>query len=174
MRGADEVAEQAVMVEVAREQGDAPAAEDVAAFPIGARLGVDLIAQEAAVGGEICFFVGRAEEAVEGVVGRQQARRGELQLRQRHVRAVQVDGDDLLRVGGQVGEHVAAARGDGDHARMRLQRQRPHVDVRVFPDLRVDEPAEGEGEDALQDAFGRSGLCPMDGLVEAVGRTARR
>jgi hypothetical protein len=63
--------------------------------------------------------------------------------------AVEVDGDDLLRVGNEVGEDVAAAGGDRDEARLRPEAKRLHVDHRIFPDLRVDEALEDQREQSL-------------------------
>ena len=85
------------------------------------------------------------------------------------MRAVQVDGEDLGRIGGEVGEHVAAAGGDRDDPRARLQLQRLQIDVGVFPDLRIDKALEGEGEDALADAVGRGGLEAVDRLGKRIG-----
>ena len=50
--------------------------------------------------------------------------------------AVQVDRSDPGRVGGQIGQDIAAAGGDGDHLVVRPDVERLHVDDRVFPDLR--------------------------------------
>jgi hypothetical protein len=174
MRRADEVAEQAVAVEVAREDRDAPTSEEAAAsLPVAPRVVVDLVAQEAAVGGDVGLLVGGAEEAEEGVPARQVLRGRELQARQRHVGMVEVDGDDRGRIGGQVGERVAAARRDGDHAGAGRQLERLQVDVGILPDLRVDEPLEGESEESLAHACPRA--CPeaVHRRVQLVGASRR-
>ena len=94
---------------------------------------------------------------------------GELQSRQRYMRAVQIDRENGCGIGGQVGEDVAAARRDGDHSCAGLQRQRFQVDFRVFPDLRIDEAAEGEGEDAFADSVARCSLEAMNRLAKRIG-----
>ncbi len=87
--------------------------------------------------------------------------------------AVEVDRGDARRVGGQVGEDIAAAGGDGDHLVTRPDVERLHVDDRVFPDLRVDKLREGEGEHALEHAGARQGPRAMNGGLEmGVGRLA--
>ena len=53
MRRADEHAEQAVAVDVALEERDAAAAEDIAPLPVAARFGVEREADEAPVGGQV-------------------------------------------------------------------------------------------------------------------------
>ena len=56
----------------------------------------------------------RAEEAEEcGVIG-QTTRGRELQPVQRDMGGVEVDGVDVGGVGGQIAQHIAAARGDRD------------------------------------------------------------
>ena len=66
------------------------------------------------------------------------------------MRAVEVDGGDAGRIGGQVGKHVAAAGGDRDHLMARADVERLHVDDRILPDLGIDQALEGEREQALE------------------------
>jgi hypothetical protein len=53
---ADRVAEQAVVVEIAREQRDPAAAGEVPALPVGEGVGVEPRAQEAFVGQQVALW----------------------------------------------------------------------------------------------------------------------
>ncbi len=175
MARAEEMAEQAVAVEVAGEDADAPAAERPALVPIGARRRVEPGAQALVVDADVGASVGAAEEAEECLVVGQVLQRADLQLAERDMSAVEVDRGDASGIGGQVGEHVAAARSDGDDLVPRTDLERLHVDDRVFPDLRIDELREREGEHALEHAGPRQGPCAMHGSPEVgVGRLANR
>ena len=112
---ADEAAEHAVAVGIAGEDRDPPppALVQAAALPVGAALGVEMRRDQPVVGLDVGRIVGRAEEAVERLPCRQAAGRRELQPVERDVRQAEIDGGDARRIGGQVGQHVAAARGDG-------------------------------------------------------------
>ena len=68
------------------------------------------------------------------------------------MRPVEVDGGDAGRIGREIGEHVAAARGDRDHLMSRADVERLHVDDRILPDLRIDQALEREREQALEHA----------------------
>ena len=67
MGDADEAAEHAVAVGIAREDRDAAAAELMqrAAFPVGAALRIEMRRDQPIIGRDIGLVVGRAEEAVE-------------------------------------------------------------------------------------------------------------
>ncbi len=69
------------------------------------------------------------------------------------MRQAEIDGGDLGRIGRQVGQDVAAARGDGHDMAIAVERQRLEIDLRVFPDLRVDQAAEQPLEQAFEKAF---------------------
>ena len=69
------------------------------------------------------------------------------------MRAAEIDGGDAGGIGGQVGQDVAAARGDRHDMAVGLQRQRFEVDLRVLPDLGVDQPAEEALEQPLEESF---------------------
>ena len=135
----EEAPEQAVAVEVAREQGDAPAAERRSLVPVGARGRVEPAAQPLVIGRHVGARVGAAEEAEEGLVVGQVLERADLELAERDMRPVEVDRGDAGRIGGQIGQHVAAARGDGDDLMSGPDVERLHVDDRVLPDLGIDE-----------------------------------
>ena len=91
---AEEMAEQAVAIEVAGEDADAPPAERPALVPIGARRRVELCAQPLIVDADVGAGVGATEEAEEGVVVGQVLQRADLELAERDMRAVEVDGGD--------------------------------------------------------------------------------
>jgi hypothetical protein len=148
MAEADGVAEQSVAIEIAREHGNAAPAEagEGASFPIRARLVVEVVLEEAPIGGDVGGFVGLAEEAVEGLPGRQAASGRELQSVERHMGAAEVDRRDPSGIGDEIGEHVAPSRSDRHDVALRRQRQCLQVDLGVLPDLRVDQAFECPGE----------------------------
>ena len=95
---------------------------------------------------------GLAEEAEEIGLRGQMLYRRELHAVQRDVRGVEVDGVDRGRRAREIGEHVAAARRDGDDAVAFAELHRLHVDLRVFPDLRIDEAGKEQREQPLGEA----------------------
>ena len=97
--GAEDVAEQAVMVEIVGEDADAAAAERRPLVPIGAARGIELWPQPAVVGGDVGARVGAAEEAEEGLVVGQVLSRADLEPPERDMGAVEVDGGDAGRIG---------------------------------------------------------------------------
>ena len=172
--GADEAAEQAEAVEAAGKARDATAPEQVGPLPVGEGGVVEMAAQVPVVGVDIGARVGGAEEAQERRVVGQVSEGGELELVEGDVGGVEVDGDDALGIAGEVAHHVAAARGDGDDARLRGELQRFQVDARVLPDLRIDEAAEGEREGALMQAGQREGAAAMNRFAQQLGARAGR
>src|SRR5262249_25684507 len=109
---ADEAAEETAPIEAAGKERDTPAAEEVAVIPVATRRGVETAAKVALVGRDIGLVLGLAEEAEEGLVVGQVARRGELETGEGDVAAIEIDRDDLTGIGGEVRQDVAAARGD--------------------------------------------------------------
>ena len=163
--------EEAMMVDVAGEERDAPPAEEVPAFPVRPARLIEVRLQESLIGGDIGPVVGLAEEAEEICVTRKMARSRKLQPGQCHVSAVEVDRHHFAGACRQIGKHVAAAGGDRHHPATRGQREGRHVNVGVFPDLRIDEVTEGEREDPLKRALPRRRFGAMNGLLESVGRS---
>ena len=172
MARADETPEQAVAVEASLEGRDTTPAIEAPRLPIGPGRGIEMRPDDLVIGGHVLGPGGAAEEAEErGMVG-QVPEGGEFQPPQGHMRAVEVDGADPCRVGREVGERVAAPRGDGDDVVLRPQPERRHVHHRVFPDLRIDQPAEGRREQAFRYSRFREGPVAMDGLSETQIRLA--
>ena len=66
----------------------------------------------------------------------------------------------------EVGQHVAAARRDGDDAVALAELPGLDVDVRVFPDLRIDEAGEEKREQALGEAGPGERPVPVYGLAD--------
>ena len=66
------------------------------------------------------------------------------------MRGVEINRGHAARIGGQVRQDVAAAGRNREDMAVRRDRQRFHIDFRVFPDLRINEPLEGEGKRALK------------------------
>ena len=118
MPGADEAAEQAEAVEAAGKRAMRRRPMRSRPFPVGARRGIEMAAQVAVVGFDVCWRLASAKKARKPH-SRAGAERRELQLVEGDVRRVEVDGDDALRIAGEIAQHVAAARGDGDDARLR-------------------------------------------------------
>ena len=152
MAGADNMPKQAVVVEIVSEDADAAATERGSLVPISARGRVELRAQATIVSGDVGARIRAAEKAKETVVIRQVLSRADLEPTERNMRPVEVDRGDAGRIGGQVGEYIAAARGDRDHLMAGADVQRLHVDDRILPDLRIDQTLEGEREQALEHA----------------------
>ncbi len=162
----EEMPEQAVAVEIAGEYADAAAAEHTTPVPVGARGGVEAGAQPLVVDVQVCAGVGTAEEAEERMIVRQMPERTDLELAERHMRSVEIDRGDAHWIGGEIGEHVAPARGYGDDLVARPDLERLHIDDRIFPNLRIDEFRERQGEHALKHARPRQGLGAMDGCLQ--------
>ena len=137
-------------VDAPRKATDAPPAGHVAAFPIAARRLIQARRHDLAIGGDIRLVVRPREEAMEGGMIGQRLRRHQLQPVERDMGGVEVDRRDLRRIGGQIGEDIAAARRDRHHMTVGRDRQRFHVDRWIFPDLGIDQATEGEGEGAFQ------------------------
>ncbi len=74
--------------------------------------------------------------------GRQVAKGDELQFVQGDMSVVEVDGGDCRRPCREIGKNVAVAGCDGDQVTVRLKLQYFEIEYGVFPDLRIDEPAE--------------------------------
>jgi hypothetical protein len=170
--GADEAAEQAVAIEIAGEELDPALACEVAPLPIGAADGVEPRRDQPVIGLDIGLGLRLPEEAAEDRMIVDFAQGRELQMPERDMGAVEVDRADLRRIGGEIGQDVAGARGDRDEMVAGLQRQCLHVDDRILPDLRVDQPGEGEREHPLQQAGARERLAAMDGAGQPEVRRA--
>ena len=152
---ADAAAEQPVAIEVARERFDPTPARDGAPLPIAARAEIEMRPDVLPVGGQVAAAVGRAEEAEERVVVGQVAQRAQLQPNERDMRAVEVDRRDAGRIGHQVVEDIAAAGADRQHVIGRADLHGLEVDRGILPDLRIDQAAKRQREDALEHAFAR-------------------
>ena len=90
-------AEQAMAVEAPREHVDAPPSVERLLLPIASRLIIETGAQEGVIGGCVGMAVGIGEKAAELLIGGQLPGRGELQLHQRDVGGIEIDGNDALR-----------------------------------------------------------------------------
>ena len=156
VRHADEVAEQPALVDALAEAADAAASGQVAAFPVATADIVEVRGHPFAIGRDVGAAVGIGEEAPEQRMAGQVAGRGELEPVQRDMRGVEIDGGDRLRIGDEIGQHVAAAAGDGDHAAVGANLQSLHVHFGIFPDLGVDEAPKREGKRVIQQAVGHS------------------
>ena len=110
------------------------------------------------IGGHVFARLRLAEKAKETFIIGQMARGRELEAAEREMSAVEVDRADARRVRREIGQDVAAARCDRHQMVARTDVERRHVDDRVLPDLRIDEAAESEGEEAFQEACTRE--CP--------------
>src|SRR5258708_14808726 len=109
MGKADEAAEHAVPVKPVCEIRMPRTPEDVALVPVCARIGIEPGAQMLAINRGIGARGGLAEELPEfGIVGKG-TKPGELELEQREVCLVEVDGVDLRRLRGQIRQRVASA-----------------------------------------------------------------
>jgi hypothetical protein len=161
-------------VEIIREGRDAPPAIQPARFPIGARDGIEMRLDAGIVGGHIVARSGGAEEAQKRLVIGQMAQRRELQSTERDMRAVEVDGADAGRVRREIRQDVAATRRDRDQMIVGAHVERRHVDDRILPDLRIDETAEREGEEAFQKTGARKHPAAVNRTVQVDGSCASK
>ena len=81
--------------------------------------------------------------------------RDELEPVESDMRPAEVERGDSSRIGCQVGQDVAATRGDGNHMTFGRERQRLEVDFGILPDLGVDQAAEQLLEQTLQKCLAR-------------------
>ena len=149
MGHADEPAEQPALVHPLGKASDAATPGKIAALPIGAAGLVQMRADEPFIRRDIVLAVRVGKEAAETVIVRQILRRRQFQAVKRHMGGVEIDRHDLSRIGGEIGQDIAAAAGDAGNAVPRRNLQRLHIDHGVFPDLRIDQAFEGEGERAV-------------------------
>ena len=84
------------------------------------------------------------------------------------MRGVEVDGVDMCGRARQVGEHVAAARRDGDDPMAFHQVHGLDVDLGVFPYLRIDQA----GEEKREQPLGKPGLGERAVLVDGLAELA--
>ena len=138
----------------------------VARLPIGPRLWVEMVADEAVVVGEVVLVLAVAEEFVERFVVGKMLDRGELQPREAHVVVVEVNRHDPLRLVDQIVEDVAAPAGNREQARVRADLKRLGVDPRILPNLVVDKAAKPHREHALEHAALAGDLVVMNSFFE--------
>ena len=100
------------------------------------------------------FVVAASEEPEEVGLGGQVLDCSDLQARQRDMGGIEVDRIDLRRRPRQIGERITPARSYGDDAMLLAEFHRFHVDIRILPDLRVDEA----GEEKRKEPLGQSCL----------------
>ena len=175
MPGANERAQQSVAIKISRETLDPAAPEDRAAFPIGARDGVEVGLDPTVVGGDVLVAIRLAKEAMEALVIRQVPRRAQLEPVERDMRAIEVDRGHVGRIGGQIAHDIAAAGGDGDDVVVGPNGQRLHVDDRVLPNLRINQALERESEQALEHPVARKSRVAMHGGAQSgLGRAIDR
>ena len=122
-----------------------------------------MLADEGAIVGDVRGVIRIGEEAAEAFVIGQLLDRDEFQMIERDMRGVEVDRDDLGRVGDQIGKDVAAAARDRRDSLARLDRQRLHVDDRILPDLGIDQSPEGQRESAVEQALLALAILTDDG-----------
>ena len=152
VRQADRPTEHAVAVETVGEALDPPLALEVAALPVAPGRVVEMRLDALIEDGDVLLAPGFAEETEEiGVIVEQRGRL-ELQPEQGQMRRIEIDCDDPLGLGQEVAHDVAAAGRDGRDPRPGCEVERGQVDLRILPDLRVDEAREDLAEQALEKA----------------------
>ncbi len=154
---------------VAGEDRDAPPAEllQAAAFPVVPARRIEIGCDQPLVGRNIGLGIGRAEEPVECLPRRQAAGRHQLQPIERDMGNPQVERADAPGIAGQIGQDIAAARGDRHDMTIGLQRQRLQVDLWVFPDLGVNQAMEELLEQPFQKSLAAQRRMTAHGLLEA-------
>ena len=162
----DEAAKQPLPVDPAGEMRNPPAPGEVAALPISAALRVEMWRNRLAVNRRVFLVVGFREEPTEAFVIGQVADRRDLELAQRDMRTIKIDRDHFGGVGSEIGQRVAAAAGDTHHAHAGADLQPFHVDYRVFPDLRIDQPFEGQRESPVEQPVARFRILADHRIVD--------
>ncbi len=146
----DELTEQGLVIEALGEEGDAALAEQGPPIPEASRRVVEPGTQMRVIERDIRGILGDAEELEKRVVIGQMPQRADLQAGQRGMRRIEVDRNDRGGICREVAEHVAAARCDRHHPARGINRQRREVDLRILPDLIIDEACEPEREQAIE------------------------
>ena len=82
------------------------------------------------------------------------------------MRAVEIHGEDPLRIGREIAQGVATPRCDRHQPGGRCDLQSRHIDPGVLPDLRIDEIPEGKREHALENAVDRPRPIAMHRFAE--------
>ena len=107
-----------------------------------------------------------AEQAEKCLVIGQRAEGAKLQPVEGDVIRIEIDHIDRLRASGQVGQHVATAGADGDDAVTFAETHGVDIDLRILPDLRIDETGEEHPEQALRHAVRRKRLVLEKGGLQ--------
>ncbi len=135
----------------------------VAPLPVAPACFVEMRTDEGAIVGDIAVAVGVGEKAAKaGMIG-QPLDRHAFQIVERDMRRVEVDRNDLRRIGRQIGKDIAPAAGDRRDSVAGFDRQRLHVDDRVFPYLGIDQAFESERKSAVQQALLLFAILADDG-----------
>ena len=158
MACADEASEQAGVIDVPVKHRNATTAGKHALRPVSLGRGIKMFGDEAIVTVAIAAHIGAAEVTHHVLMGGQMAEGGELQLVQRNVMRIEVNHVDAGRVAREIGQHVAAAGTDGDDTVTFAKLHRLHVDLGIFPDLRIDEAGEKNAEEPFGEAAFRESL----------------
>src|ERR1700682_3730273 len=146
MGKADEAAEHAVAIEAVGEISVPRTPDAVALVPIGARIGVEHQPQPLAIKLGIGARRGLAEELPEFRIAREGTQPRELELEKRQMSLIEIDGVDLRRLRGEIGQRVASTGGNGDDGRSDRQPQRCEVSFGILPDLGVHQTTKPECE----------------------------
>src|SRR5579864_8880163 len=163
---ADEAPKQAITIEIAREHVDASSAQGNMLLPMAPGDFVQTRAQKIVIGGAIGAVVGLTEEAEELLMRRQIPERRQFQPGQRDVVGIEIHRNDLRRIGGEIVQHVAAARCDGQDAMVRLKFQSREIDIGIFPDLVIDKALKHKRKKPLQGAAACRGGPLMGSLFQ--------
>ena len=115
---------------------------------------------------DIAGPVGSAEESVVEIVVGQAADARKLEPVERDVRSREIERGDAGGVGDQIRQDIAAAGRDRDHVVIRRDRQRLEIDVRVFPDLRIDQSLEQARKGKLQQALSGHQRASPNGIIQ--------
>ena len=146
----DEAPEQPMPVDPPRKAADPPPPDEIPPFPVAPGRIVQHRRDEGAISRHILLAVRPGEEAMERLMVGQRLRGRQFQPVERDMRGVEVDRSDPRGIGRQIAQDIATTRSDGNDMAFRSDRQRVHVDLRIFPYLRIDKAPEGEGKGPLQ------------------------
>ena len=78
---------------------------------------------------------------------------------------IEINRSNMRRIINQIIEHIAAAGCNRHHMAIGLDIQRLHVDLRVLPDLRIDQTFKCSGKCSLQQTTARHCLIAMNRFI---------
>src|SRR5690606_14909439 len=112
-----------------------------------------MLCDEAVISGDVAPVASLTEETKHVLIARQRSEGSKLEPVQCDVCGIEVHHIDARWRPRQIGKHIAAAGADRHHPVTLTKLHSVHVDLRVFPYLRIDQTREEKGEQPLGKPF---------------------